>query len=108
MTLLQETFIRNLRFFRTKKGFSQLKFSELINISPNYLNAVENGKNFPSPEVLQNIANKLDIFPYQLFLERPVDRPGGVENNAIVQELTRIKQKMLKDIDEIITKYENP
>jgi transcriptional regulator with XRE-family HTH domain len=106
MTLLQETFIRNLRFFRKKRGFSQLGFSERINISPNYLNAVENGKNFPSPEVLQNIANALDIFPYQLFLEHPVERPGAMETNAVVQELTRIKQKLMKEIDEIIKKYE--
>jgi transcriptional regulator with XRE-family HTH domain len=106
MTPLQKTFIRNLRFFRTKRRVSQLKFSELVNISPNYLNALENGKNFPSPEVLQNIANALGIFPYQLFLEHPVDRPGQAENNAIVQELTVIKQKVMDEIDEIIRKYE--
>jgi transcriptional regulator with XRE-family HTH domain len=105
MTPLQETFIRNLRFFRTKRGFSQLKFSEMIGISPNYLNAVENGKNFPSPEVLQNIANTLDIFPYQLFLEYPAG-PGKPETNTLIQELTRIKQKLMMEIDEIIKNYE--
>jgi transcriptional regulator with XRE-family HTH domain len=106
MTPLQEAFIRNLRFFRTKKGISQLKFSEMINISPNYLNAVENGKNFPSPEVLQNIAYALDVFPYQLFLEYPVDGMERRENLAMVQELTGIKQKFIKEFDEIIKKYE--
>jgi transcriptional regulator with XRE-family HTH domain len=106
MTSLQETFIRNLRFFRTQKGISQLKFSEMINISPNYLNAVENGKNFPSPEVLQNIADTLDIFPYQLFLEYPLDKPGKPEKNALFQELTAIRQKIMKEIDTIIKKYE--
>jgi transcriptional regulator with XRE-family HTH domain len=108
MTPLQETFIRNLRFFRKKRGISQLKFSELIGISPNYLNAVENGKNFPSPEVLQNIANALDIFPYQLFLEHPANRPKRAEITPIVQELTLVKQKLVKELDEIIKKYENP
>ncbi|MDR1239860.1 MAG: helix-turn-helix domain-containing protein [Treponema sp.] len=106
MTPLQAAFIRNLRFFRKKKRFSQLEFSEMINISPNYLNAVENGKNFPSPEVLQNIADGLGIFPYQLFLEYPVDGPDGAEQSRMVQELTRIKQKLMKEIDEIIKKYE--
>jgi transcriptional regulator with XRE-family HTH domain len=105
MTSLQETFIRNLRFFRTKRGFSQLKFSELISISPNYLNAVENGRNFPSPEVLQNIANALNVFPYQLFLEQPADRPGQMENTTLIQELTLIKQKLIHEMDELIEKY---
>jgi len=68
MTHLQQLFIQNLRIYRTKAGFSQLEFSEKIGISPNYLNAVENGKNFPSPEVLQKMIDSLNILPYQLFL----------------------------------------
>jgi transcriptional regulator with XRE-family HTH domain len=78
----------------------------MISISPNYLNAVENGKNFPSPEVIQTIANTLDIFPYQLFLEYPVETPKMAEYNMIIQELIAIKQKIIKEIDEIIKKYE--
>jgi transcriptional regulator with XRE-family HTH domain len=109
MTRLQDAFIRNLRFFRTKKGLSQLKFSEMINLSPNYLNAVENGKNFPSPEVIQTIADTLEILPYQLFLEHPVD--GSTvhqEKSALIQELTLLKQKFIKEIDETILKYKQP
>ena len=53
MTHFQQIFIQNLRFYRTRAGFSQLAFSEKIGLSPNYLNAVENGKNFPSAEVIQ-------------------------------------------------------
>ena len=69
MTHFQNVFIQNLRFFRSERKLSQLKLSELVNITPNYLNAVENGKNFPSPEVIQRIIEVLDILPYQLFLE---------------------------------------
>jgi transcriptional regulator with XRE-family HTH domain len=106
MTRFQETFIRNLRSFRKEKGFSQLKFSEIINISPNYLNAVENGKNFPSPEVVQTIADALEILPYQLFLEYSIDAtPIPQEKTAIIQELTLVKQKFIKSIDETIQKY---
>jgi transcriptional regulator with XRE-family HTH domain len=79
----------------------------MINISPNYLNAVENGKNFPSPKVIQNIANTLGIFPYQLFLEYPVDTPETAGNNVIIQELTVIKRKIVDEMDRIIKKYEN-
>ena len=71
MTHIQKLFIQNLRYYRTQAGFSQLSFSEKINISPNYLNAVENGKNFPSLEILQNIADVLHILPYQLFFRKP-------------------------------------
>jgi transcriptional regulator with XRE-family HTH domain len=108
MTHFQEIFIRNLRFFRKKRGISQVKFSELINISPNYLNAVENGKNFPSPELIQGISDTLDILPFQLFLEHPVEfSPNtGTENQLVIQELIRIKQKFVFEIDELIQKCE--
>jgi transcriptional regulator with XRE-family HTH domain len=71
MTHFQRVFIQNLRFIRNERKISQMKLSELVNITPNYLNAVENGKNFPSPEVLQRIIDVLEVLPYQLFLEQP-------------------------------------
>jgi transcriptional regulator with XRE-family HTH domain len=105
MTHLQEVFIKNLRFFRGKKGISQLKFSELINISPNYLNAVENGKNFPSPEVIQCISDALGILPYQLFLEHPVEITKSNATEAFLQELILVKERLIGEIDELIRKY---
>ena len=71
MTHFQMKFIENLRFWRKKRGLSQQKLSEMVNVSPNYLNAVENGKNFPSPEVIQQVSDVLELMPYQLFLENP-------------------------------------
>ena len=106
MTHFQELFIENLRFWRKKRGISQLKLSEMVNISPNYLNAVENGKNFPSPEVIQNISDTLEILPYQLFLEHPADA-ASPPVNAMISELMGIKQRIVKEIDALIKKSEN-
>ncbi|MFP3042912.1 helix-turn-helix domain-containing protein [Treponema primitia] len=107
MTHFQEIFIKNLRFFRKKKGISQLAFSEMIDISPNYLNAVENGKNFPSPEVIQAISDALEVFPFQLFLEKPLEMKAKDphEKELMVQELVQIKGKLNKVIDDTIQKY---
>ena len=102
MTHFQMKFIENLRFWRKKRGISQQKLSEMVNISPNYLNAIENGKNFPSPEVIQHISDILELMPYQLFLEQPEeDAPGG----TIISDLVMIKQRFAKDINELIHKY---
>ena len=100
MTHLQENFISNLRFYRASKGFSQVEFSEKIGISPNYLNAVENGKNFPSPEVLQKIIDVLNILPYQLFLELPTKND---ENTKSKQTLMELKQKICSIIDDAMS-----
>ena len=102
MTHIQELFIANLRFYRVQNGFSQLSFSEAIDISPNYLNAVENGKNFPSLEVLQNITETLKIMPYQLFLEIPVMQNDF--SSVSKQTLIELKQKICGLIDEELEK----
>ena len=103
MTHFQKLFIRNLRFWRKKREISQLKLSEMVNISPNYLNAIENGKNFPSPDVIQNISNSLKIMPYQLFLEYPLEEKAV---NTMVIDLLEIKQRVVNEINELILKYE--
>jgi transcriptional regulator with XRE-family HTH domain len=103
MTHFQELFIKNLRFYRKKRKLSQLKFSELVNISPNYLNAVENGKNFPSPEVIQNMVQKLDILPFQLFLEKQ-EAYGKEDNPALIEELYGFMRRLTAEIDFFIEK----
>jgi len=107
MTYFQTKFIENLRFWRKKRGISQLKLSEMVNISPNYLNAVENGKNFPSPEVIQHISDTLGLMPYQLFLEHPEGHPEEeIPANLMVFDLLEKKQKFINEIKEVIKKYE--
>jgi transcriptional regulator with XRE-family HTH domain len=103
MTHFQKLFIENLRFWRKKRGISQLKLSEMVNISPNYLNAVENGKNFPSPEVIQQISDILELMPYQLFLEHPAeDSPVS----TVISDLMMIKQRLVREINDLIQKHQ--
>jgi transcriptional regulator with XRE-family HTH domain len=108
MTHFQRVFVQNLRFLREERNISQMKLSELVNISPNYLNAVENGKNFPSLNVLQRIIEVLDVLPYQLFLEHPgkTITAKNSEESALFQELTYLKQQFNQEFDETIQKYQ--
>ena len=101
MTHIQQIFIQNLRSYRTRAGFSQLIFAEKIGLSPNYLNAVENGKNFPSAEVIQKIVDVLALLPYQLFLESPLPNSQGTKND-VVQLASKLKQIVVRQVDEFI------
>ena len=104
MTHIQQIFIHNLRFYRTNAGFSQLAFSEKIGLSPNYLNAVENGKNFPSLDVIQKIVDVLNLLPYQMFLETPQPQ-NKTQKNEVIQLATELKQKVVKQVDDFISTY---
>ena len=101
MTHFQDIFIKNLRYFRTKAGLSQLKFSELIDLTPNYLNAVENGKYFPSPDVIDKICNVLQILPYQLFLEHQSD--SNSEKTQLIQLISKLQTSVSTEFEKVIT-----
>jgi transcriptional regulator with XRE-family HTH domain len=62
---------------------------------------VENGKNFPSVEVLQKMADNLEILPYQLFLERQIEM-GRPETQEFVQELVNAEQRFMSEIEALI------
>ncbi len=100
MTHLQQVFINNIRFYRTKANFTQVEFADEIGLSPNYLNAVENGKNFPSADVLQKICDILKISPYQLFLEQPeiIKFNAKTEHQQLILSLKQ-------EIDSILQSY---
>ena len=67
MQTLRQQFIQNLKFFRKQKGMRQLDLALEIGKSSNYINSIENGKYFPSPETIESIARSLGIEPVRLF-----------------------------------------
>ena len=106
MTHIQEVFISNLRYYRKTKGFTQLSFSEAIGLSPNYLNAVEKGKNFPSPEVLQRIVDVLKILPFELFLENH-STPMNKDNQNISKIIQDLRLEINSKIDAFLAEAMN-
>ena len=55
--------------------------------------------------MLQKIADELHILPYQLFLENPDMRGEKYSAREIIQVATDIKQKIIKQIDDLIENY---
>ena len=50
-----------LRTLRTKKGYTQTKFAEILNIDRTYYNMIENSKKEPSLRLLTKIAKELNV-----------------------------------------------
>ena len=59
-------------------------------------------KNFPSPEVIQQISDILELLPYQLFLEQP---EADTQIGTVISDLLVIKQRFAKDISDLLHKY---
>jgi transcriptional regulator with XRE-family HTH domain len=56
----------NLRRYRAKKGLSQLALALKVGMTHNFINDIENGKKWVSPDTLAKLAQALEIEPYQL------------------------------------------
>jgi len=100
----------NLKEYRRKNGFTQEKLAEKAGISANYLSMVEISRKFPTPEMLDRLAQTLNIQTFQLF--DPSATPDGallhleqviVENIEKVVKTT-IKQDIVNEINKTVSK----
>lgn len=101
MSELRQTFIQNLKHYRKLKGIRQLDLALEIGKSSNYINSIENGKYFPSPETIEEIAAFLEIEPIRLF-----DRETS-QSNEKMPDLktieTQLQEIIARDIAQVFT-----
>ncbi len=74
MENLRQVFINNLKHFRKERNIRQLDLALEIGKNSNYINSIENGKYFPSPETIEQIAAFLQIEPMQLLIVMDVKK----------------------------------
>ena len=63
----------NIKRYRQRKGWTQAKLAEEMDISTNYLSDIETKKGWVSPLSLANLANALEIEVFELF--KPEETP---------------------------------
>ena len=97
---IREILALNLKENRQKCGLTQEKLAEKAGISANYLSMVEVSKKFPTPEMLDRLANALKIETFQLF-----DASATAEGAILHLEksiLNNIKQVVKETVKETI------
>ena len=71
MTNLREIFAYNLKAKRKKCGFTQAKLAEKVGVSTHHIAMMEIARHYPTLELVERIANTLDIEIYELFIVKP-------------------------------------
>jgi transcriptional regulator with XRE-family HTH domain len=89
MANIREVLANNIKKYRRICGFSQDKLAELAGISSQYLATVETCRKFPTPEVLDRLAEALGIETHELFTFDPTPQ----------NELERLRQEIKNDIE---------
>ena len=72
MTDIKKLLGSNIKYYRAKLGISQAKLAELVNMATNYLGLIENGKKFPSAEMIERLATTLRKDSVDLFAIVPI------------------------------------
>jgi transcriptional regulator with XRE-family HTH domain len=114
---LKQIFIRNLKEFRKKEGFSQMKLAEYCDTAPSYIGDIEIGRRFPSMELIEKMAAILRIEPYQFFKNQADNGlnpdtenlfprlPNSMKNQIKTQIQTQIDRSTNEILSEILDKY---
>jgi len=66
---MMEIFVFNLKKFRKKRNLSQMKLAEMLDTSTSYIGEIEINRKTPSMEMVEKIANALDVEPFKLFID---------------------------------------
>jgi transcriptional regulator with XRE-family HTH domain len=92
MVSIREILTHNLKEYRRKNSLTQEKLAEKAGISANYLSMVEINRQFPTPEMLDRLAQALNIQTFQLF------EPTSTADGALLH----LEQKIVENIEKII------
>lgn len=107
---LREIGAENIKYFRTKKGLTQLELATELGKSANYINGIENGVSFPSIDMMEKIAEALSIEPHELLMERGCPQNvfqfnADAFSNEIAESLyERLKKDIALEVRDVITK----
>jgi len=99
MANIREILANNIKKYRRKNGFSQDKLAEAANISSQYLATVETCRKFPTPEVLDHLAEALGIETHELFAlaATPQDELEKLRKDIIGEVVIAIKQSFAEE-----------
>jgi transcriptional regulator with XRE-family HTH domain len=66
---MMAVFVFNLKKYRKKRNLSQMKLAEMLDTSTSYIGEIEINRKTPSMEMVEKIANALDVEPFRLFID---------------------------------------
>lgn len=80
MTTIQEYLAHNLKARRAESGLTQAALAEKVGTSGNYIAQIERAEKYPSPGMIDRIAQALEIDPADLFARKasPVTNPWNL------------------------------
>jgi transcriptional regulator with XRE-family HTH domain len=91
MTNLRDTFAHNLKAKRKRCGLTQSQLAEKVGVSTHHIAMIEIARHYPTMELVERIANSLDIEIYELFIVKPLPEDAMERlHNTLVYNIEKV------------------
>jgi len=95
---IRDILAANIKENRRKNGFSQERLAEKAGISTPFVAMIEVSRKFPTPEVLDKIADALNIKTWQLFAVSPAPEDAMEKlHKSIVSDINNVVSAAVKN-----------
>ncbi len=88
---------QRIKYFRKAKNLTQEQLAELVGMEPNSISIIESGRNFPTLNSLEKIANALEI-ELNLLFKYSSTRTGAQIIDEINRELNKLDNQKLEKV----------
>lgn len=104
MVNYQDCFVKNLKYYRKRKGISQQTLAELCDVSSGTIGNIESKVTKPSFDLIIQIAEKLEITPDKLFTMEETNIKGFTDRQ-IDKITSKLQQYYKKETPALIENF---
>ena len=94
----------NIKILRKKRGFSQEKLAEAVNLSGQSISDIEGCRTWVSDKTLEKLAEALSVDIFQLFMPPSEDDENNSET-FLYNRIIKLKNIMKEDIDNRLDQF---
>jgi len=104
MVQVKELLAFNIKMLRKKKGFSQEKLAEAVNLSAQSISDIEGCRTWVSDKTLEKLAQALNVDIFELFM--PSDKDDeNTPDVLLYKRLMKLRSVMKDDIDKRLEQF---
>jgi transcriptional regulator with XRE-family HTH domain len=89
---------KNIKFLRSRRGFTQAVLAEKADISIIFLSSIERGTKYPKPDILARVAKALEVEVFELFKGDLVPSDSKELITHLSEDITSKLNLALKDV----------
>ena len=104
---IRKIFGSNVRKYRMRKGLSQEKLAEFVDLGDKSISPIETGRSFVAIDKLEKLCEVLEVEPFQLFLTNGQSKEiaDDLQRERVLSRLNTCNRQELELLCDILTQF---